>query len=76
MALPQEGPFHRVPSECGYSLGWVGKMGLLDPHKCFPLFPGSCLVAVVAKSSVLPMESPSGAGWVFWWPSTPLSHTL
>lgn len=62
MALLQEGPFHRVPSEYGSSLGWVGKMGSLDPHMCFSLFPGSCLVAVVAKSSVLPVESLSGAG--------------
>lgn len=76
MALPQESLFHRVPSECAYSLGWVEKMGSLDPHKCLCLFPGSCLVAVVAKSSVLPMESPSGERWVLWWTSAPLSHIL
>lgn len=62
MVLPQEGPLHRVLSEYGNSLGWVCKMGSLDPHWCFSLFLGSCLVAVVAKSSVLPVEFLSGAG--------------
>lgn len=46
----------------------------LPQESLFHRVPSSCLVAVVAKSSVLPMESPSGARWVLWWTSAPLSH--